>query len=123
MTPARLHYYWVCRGIDEFYWFEDLLLMALRGPMREAFEFNLFATGECKLTDVQDSRLVKQLKGQTYFGRPDWRRIFGDMKNNYRAQHIGCFLCGPEAIRQQLKGAAAMFTDDTTKFSVHAESF
>ena len=33
----------VCRSIDEFYWFEDLLLMALRGPMREAFEFNLFA--------------------------------------------------------------------------------
>lgn len=100
-----------------------MLLQSLRGPQREAFEFNLFATGECKLSDVENAKLVKQLHGQTYFGRPDWRRIFGDLKNKYTGQHVGCFLCGPEAIRKQLQQSAFMFSDDQTKFSVHAESF
>jgi NADPH oxidase len=121
--PTRLHFYWVCRGIEEFNWFEDLLIQSLKGPGKNAFEFNLFATGECKYSEVSDSRLVKSLKGQTYFGRPNWKRIFGDLKTKHGGQHIGCFLCGPEAIRSQLVTAAGMFSDDNVRFSVHAESF
>jgi len=121
--PSRLYFYWVCRGIEEFYWFEDLLLQSLKGPGKTAFEFNLFATGECKYSEVSDSRLVKSLSGQTFFGRPNWKRIFGDVKTRHAGEHVGCFLCGPEAIRSQLVTSADMFSDDNTKFSVHAESF
>jgi len=121
--PSRLYFYWVCRGIEEFYWFEDLLLQSLKGPGKTAFEFNLFATGECKYSEVSDSRLVKSLSGQTFFGRPNWKRIFGDVKTRHAGEHVGCFLCGPEAIRSQLVTSADMFSDDNTKFSLHAESF
>jgi len=117
-----VHFYWLCRGQDEFFWFYDLLRDALQGPARDRIEVNLFQTAEVELSQV---RALGDGFHQ-FMGRPNWRRIFPKLAEKHAGEHIGVFLCGPQALRGELQTGAdnvASVDKTGTRFVVHAENF
>merc|ERR1719181_890667 len=127
----KIYFYWICRGMEEFHWFIDLLADAVKGGS-EGLDFNLFATGEIKLSDLDTPNLAKVSgvlpRDKQHFGRPNWKRIYKEVKDKHNGTpehptHVGAFLCGPPPVRVELENAARLFSDDSMKFSVHAESF
>jgi len=135
MKVEQLNFYWICRSQEEWHWFIDVLTALLKkdgsGNVKAlpGFHFSVFATGEITLAEVEKSGFGAILpKENIVFGRPNWRRIYKEVKDQHDKEHIGVFLCGPPPVRVQLEEAAQQFSDPKfpqagTKFSVHAESF
>lgn len=115
----KLYFYWLCRGQEEFNWFHGLLQEAAEGPLEGRLEVNVFLTGEIELRQVQQLGCTFN----QYFGRPNWGRIFPAIKKEHSGEVVGCFLCGPPAIRQQLQEKATKTTGDGTRFVVYSENF
>jgi len=116
----HVHFYWLCRGQDEFNWFADLLQSSVEGAT-ENIEINLYQTGEVELSKVKNlGSCFRQ-----FMGRPSWNRIFPAMAKQYPGEHIGVFLCGAAAIRKGLaEGCAKGNKNDVqTMFSLNAENF
>jgi len=119
---TSVHFYWLCRGQDEFTWFIDLLQEAMKGPAHDRIEVNLFQTAEVEISQVK----VLGDGFRQFMGRPNWKRIFPKVAEQHPGEHIGAFLCGPQALRGELqRGAAFAESQDknNTKFVVHAENF
>ena len=63
-----------------------------------------------------------------FFGRPNWGRIFKQLKEQHQGEHIGVFLCGSPAIGTQLAHQSAKQSDppdtpNATRFSFFKENF
>jgi len=118
----HVHFYWLCRNQEEFFWFHDMLVDAVQGPGKDRIEVNLFQTAETEIKEVK--RIHESFK--QFMGRPNWKRIFPKLAEQYPGETIGTFLCGPQALRGELQRAAfAVHSSDQngSKFNVHAENF
>lgn len=123
-VPKRIYFYWIVRSQDEFNWFHDLLASAAEGPAQDIINITVFMTGEVELSSVQKLTCVHS----QFFGRPNWGRIFKQVRGQHLGEHIGVFLCGSPAIGEQLSKESAKHTDppsypDATRFSFYKEYF
>ena len=66
------------------------------------------------MTDKNFTRELNQYKkwSSLFTGRPNWKRIFVAMRQNYVGADIGVFLCGPRPIAVQLQSCCKKFSDD-----------
>ena len=65
-----------------------------------------------------------------YAGRPNWDRIFKELKGKLPGEHVGVFLCGAQAIAKQLRTNTRKHSDPLvtniakpTHFTFFAENF
>ena len=102
-TPLKkVAFYWVCRDDKEFETFRDLLVGIVDDQaLAKIFELNTYITGEL---DLKKARADKTYGYNQFAGRPDWNRIGRELRNDYPDSDVGVFLCGPNAIGQQLVG-------------------
>lgn len=121
MACEHVHFYWLCRSQEEFEWFHQLLRDALKGASADRFEVNLFQTGTVELSEVENFGDGSR----QFFGRPNWGRILPTLANKYPGDSVGVFLCGPAAIREDLRTNTnrANGNDKGTHFTLYAENF
>lgn len=123
-VPKRIYFYWIVRGQDELEWFYDLLADAVEGPARENVHISVFLTGEVELKQVRELKCTQE----QYFGRPNWGRIFKQVREEHKGEHVGVFLCGSPVIGQELSRESCKHTDpidvpNGTRFSFFKEHF
>jgi hypothetical protein len=124
-VPKKIHFYWIIRNQRELDWFYDLLNAALKGPAKDNIEVNLFTTGEVELSSVKQLQCVNH----QWFGRPNWSRIFKDVKAQHLGDKIGVFLCGSPVIGAELAAQSAKNSDphdfgpNRTRFAFFKEHF
>jgi len=99
-TPLKkVQFYWVCRDEQEFEMFKELLIGVVDDHvLAQVFSLFTYITGEIDLKKVNARDKYHQ-----FAGKPDWRRIGKEMRQQFPQEDIGVFLCGPSAIGDQLK--------------------
>jgi len=99
-TPLKkVQFYWVCRDEKEFEMFKELLVGVVDDHiLAEVFSLYTYITGEIDLKKVNAKDKYHQ-----FAGKPDWRRIGKEMRQKFPDHDVGVFLCGPNAIGEQLK--------------------
>lgn len=123
-VPRQIYFYWIVRSQDELDWFYDLLAAAVEGPARDNVHISVFLTGEIELKQVRELKCTQS----QYFGRPNWGRIFSQVKKEHGGEHIGVFLCGSPIIGKELSYQSTKHTDPLTteggtRFSFFKEHF
>ena len=110
-----VHFYWLCRDKEEFLSFRDLMKVQIAD--RKSVHFNLFMSGECEVTDPSFQRELNSYKkwSSLYTGRPNWKRIFQELRQSHKGNDVGVFLCGPRPIALALQGCCKKFSDDRPK--------
>uniref|UniRef100_A0A8D0U077 NADPH oxidase 2 n=1 Tax=Sus scrofa TaxID=9823 RepID=A0A8D0U077_PIG len=99
LKTQKIYFYWICREIGAFAWFNDLLA-SLEQEMEELgkvgfLNYRLFLTG-------WDSN-VDGLKQKTFFGRPMWDNEFSTIATAHPKSVVGVFLCGPQTLARSLR--------------------
>jgi hypothetical protein len=118
----HVHFYWLCKNQEEFEWFYSLLSAAVAQASKDRIEVNLFKTGETEVSAIKKRRE----DFREFFGRPNWNRIFPKLAEAYPDESVGCFYCGPAALRSDLAAGchkATMTNEHGTRFTLYAENF
>ena len=101
-TPLKqVAFYWVCRDETEFESFRGLLVDIVNDhALRQIFSINTYITGEL---DLKKFAQKGDFTGYHQFaGKPAWSRIGKELRAAHPEKDIGVFLCGPNAIGDQL---------------------
>lgn len=153
----RVVFIWVTRSIESFEWFQTLLssLEAQSAEAAEASGGAEFLRIHTYLTQKVDTDTaaniylntaghdldpLTELRTKTQFGRPDFKRLFGAMRdglmdqsyldfgasklhvNQMKAQ-VGVYFCGPSAAAREIKGACKQVGNEFVKFKFWKEHF
>ncbi|EPZ32879.1 hypothetical protein ROZALSC1DRAFT_29851 [Rozella allomycis CSF55] len=131
-----IYFYWVCRDIQAFEWFQDLLQsMEEQDPEQHHLRINIYLTGKlskeeqhCMHVSIDNQQdPITKLSSGTHFGRPNFVAIFNQLKQNYLIndgqKKAGVFLCGPKPLAHHIKMACKEVSDETFKLCFHKENF
>lgn len=152
----RVVFIWITRDIGSFEWFQTLL-SSLEQQSAEAAD----ATGGAEFLQIQtyltqkldsdtaaniylngagsDKDPLTALRTKTQYGRPDFPRLFGAMRDGLIDQSyldfgegklhatsrakVGVYFCGPSAAARDIKQAAKTASNDLVKFQFWKEHF
>ncbi|KAG0295200.1 hypothetical protein BGZ96_012302 [Linnemannia gamsii] len=72
------------------------------------------------LSDARDRDAITGLRSPTYYGRPNFDKIFGELALAHPREHgqVGVFFCGPKPLGKTLHRCARKY-----KFKFHKENF
>jgi len=129
-TPLKkVAFFWVCRDEKEFETFRTLLEGIVDDrSLANIFELNTYITGELDLKKFQ----AKSHGYNQFAGKPDWNRIGKETRKSFPESDVGVFLCGPNAIGQQLAAMCNKFNPpkipgkkiaNIPRFYFHKENF
>ena len=123
----NINFFWICRDQNEFDSFKEFFIEIVRIKFPGSLTLNMYCTGEMNLKEVQAADYNQ------FSGRPNWNRIFKETAQRHKGSEIGVFLCGPEAIAQQLEVACKAHSSKRSKavnkgesrtlFKFHKENF
>ncbi|KAI9705984.1 MAG: hypothetical protein M1836_005390 [Candelina mexicana] len=150
----RVEFIWVCRDTTSFEWFQTLLSSleaqsqdAARMPGSEGPEFLRIHTYLTQQLDIDTANNIvlnsvgsakdplTELKSRTNFGRPDFPRLFGALREGIINQtyisglesnlktNVGVYFCGPNIAAREIRKACRSQTTDDVKFSFWKEHF
>jgi NADPH oxidase 1 len=152
----RVEFLWITRSIESFEWFQTLL-SSLEAQSEQAAAQNggpEFLRIHTYLTQKVDANTaaniylntvgnnvdpLTELKTKTQFGRPDFKRLFGAMRDGLMDQSymdmgdvsvtaatkatVGVYFCGPGAAAREIKEAAKGSSNELVKFRFWKEHF
>ena len=141
----RVEFFWVCRDIPSFGWFQSLLQEVESAQEDPDFlRINIYLTqkvGEDMLWNIainstgMECDPLTLLRSHTTFGRPDWKSIFSKMRQGIddgsylpgtKPQSkitVGTYFCGPLALAKAVKEATKEATTDTVQFTFAKVSY
>ena len=141
----RVEFFWVCRDTPSFGWFQTLLQEVEAAQADPNFlRINIYLTqkiGEDMLWNIAindagaDYDPLTLLRSRTMFGRPDWKSIFGKMREaidsgtylpGSRSQlktTVGTYFCGPGVLAKAIKKATEEATTSTVQFTFAKVSY
>ncbi|KAG0374395.1 hypothetical protein BGX24_010440 [Mortierella sp. AD032] len=72
------------------------------------------------LSDARDRDAITGLRSPTYYGRPNFDKIFGELAEAHPQEHgqVGVFFCGPKPLGKTIHRCARKY-----KFKFHKENF
>ncbi|RGB38977.1 ferric reductase NAD binding domain-containing protein [Rhizophagus diaphanus] len=132
---SKVYFFWVCRDYDSFEWFQSLLSAIEEQDIEQFIETHIYLTGRLRHSEVgnilvNDDGNVKDtitgLRAPTHFGRPNWDKIFSNMRDQYQATDIGVFFCGPKPLGKTLHTKCNLWSqgfEDGTRFFYGKENF
>ncbi|XP_029571670.1 NADPH oxidase 4 isoform X2 [Salmo trutta] len=99
----RLYFVWVCRELQSFYWFAELL---------------------CALhhKNISEER-YRPLSSRLMIGRPRWKLLFEEIGRTNKHKRVGVFCCGPKGISRTLHRLCNSDRYSGTTFEFNKESF
>ena len=149
-TPMRLRrveFIWVCRDTTSFEWFQALLKSLERQQNQQGGDFLRIHTYLTQKLDVDTAQNIilnsvgtevdplTKLRTGTQFGRPDFVKIFGALRDgisnqtyigglekNLRA-NVGVYFCGPSVAARDIKKACKKTSTQEVRFSFWKEHF
>jgi predicted ferric reductase/Ca2+-binding EF-hand superfamily protein len=135
----KIYFHWITRAQEALGWFEDTMnhiTQMDKGNVIEAHQYlSTVQTNEntCQLKMFQQfvheqtgKDFVSGLESKqlTHFGRPDWDKIFQQVKAKHPGEEIGVFFCGPHALDNILAEICRKYsTEGGTYFDYHSEKF
>ena len=148
----RVELIWVCKDTSSFEWFQTLLssLEAQSAAAAGAIGGPEFLRIHTYLTQKLDSDMtaniylnsvgtmldpLTELKSRTNYGRPDFKRLFGAMRDGLADStymsglskgprtDVGVYFCGPSAGARDISSAARHCSDGQVRFKFWKEHF
>ncbi|KLO13975.1 NADPH oxidase [Schizopora paradoxa] len=141
----RVEFFWVCRDAPSFGWFQSLLQEVEAAQTDPNFlRINIYLTqkiGEDMLWNIAINDAGAEydpltlLRTRTMFGRPDWKSIFGRMRQAIETGQylpgsssqlkttVGTYFCGPTPLANAVKEAALASRTGHVDFTFAKEHF
>ena len=149
----RVEFIWVCKDTSSFEWFQTLLssleyqsataASAVGGP--EFLRIHTYLTQRLDADTTANIYLnsvgteldpLTELKTRTNFGRPDFKRLFGAMRDGLLDRtymsgfdssairtDVGVYYCGPSGAARDIKSAARAVSSSQVRFRFWKEHF
>ena len=88
----KVYFFWVCRDINAFEWFQSLLLAIEAQDLDQRIEIHTYLTGKVhkdqleniNLNDDGEKDTITGLTAPTRFGRPEWEKVFAGVRKLHR---------------------------------------
>lgn len=141
----RVEFFWICRDAPSFGWFQSLLQDVEAAQADPNFlRINIYLTqkiGEDMLWNIAVNDAGAEydpltlLRSRTLFGRPDWKTIYGNIKqavesgqylpgtNAQLKTKVGTYFCGPTPIAKAIKEATLQHSSANVQFTFAKEHF
>jgi len=131
----KVYFFWICRDYDSFEWFQSLLSAIEEQDLQQFIEIHTYLTGRLRHSEVgnilvNDDGNIKDtitgLRSPTHYGRPNWDKIFSNMRDQYPSTDVGVFFCGPKPLGKQLHTKCNLWSqgfEDGTRFYYGKENF
>ncbi|KAF4793246.1 NADPH oxidase 4 [Turdus rufiventris] len=122
----RLYFIWVCRDIESFRWFADLLCTLHNKLWQENrpdyINIQLYLSQTDGIQKIIGEK-YQALNSRLLIGRPRWKLLFDDIAKCNRRKTIGVFCCGPNKISKILHKLSNSSNSYGTRFEYNKESF
>ncbi|XP_042627522.1 NADPH oxidase 4 isoform X2 [Cyprinus carpio] len=122
----RLYFVWVCRDLQSFYWFADLLCglheRLWRDNRPDYLNVQLYLSNTQGLQSISEER-YRFLSSRLRIGRPKWKLIFQEIGRANQLKRVGVFCCGPKGISKALHTLCNSNPHTETAFEYNKESF
>ncbi|XP_009862693.1 PREDICTED: NADPH oxidase 4 isoform X2 [Apaloderma vittatum] len=122
----RLYFIWVCRDIESFRWFADLLCMLHNKLWQENrpdyINIQLYLSQTDGIQKIIGEK-YQALNSRLLVGRPRWKLLFDEIAKCNRRKTIGVFCCGPNKISKTLHKLSNSSNSFGTRFEYNKESF
>ncbi|XP_068037652.1 NADPH oxidase 4 isoform X1 [Anomalospiza imberbis] len=122
----RLYFIWVCRDVESFRWFADLLCMLHNKLWQENrpdyINIQLYLSQTDGIQKIIGEK-YQALNSRLLIGRPRWKLLFDDIAKCNRRKTIGVFCCGPNKISKILHKLSNSSNSYGTRFEYNKESF
>ena len=148
----RVEFIWVCRDTSSFEWFHNLLssleaqsLAAAEGSGAEPefLRIHIYLTQRMDIDQSTNVYLnsvgnpidpLTELRSRTNFGRPNFNRLFGAIREGIREgtymsdlkqskADVGVYFCGPNQAAKDIKKATRSATGKDVRFKFWKEHF
>ncbi|KAL8919100.1 MAG: hypothetical protein Q9208_006984 [Pyrenodesmia sp. 3 TL-2023] len=149
----RVEFIWVCKDTSSFEWFQALLssleqqsqdAAAYSGSGPEFLRIHTYLTQRLDIDTTTNIYLnsvgtakdpLTELRTRTNFGRPDFKRLFGAMRDGIMdgryigglegslKTDVGVYFCGPNAAARDIKRAAKDANGGEVRFKFWKEHF
>ncbi|XP_047248404.1 NADPH oxidase 4 isoform X1 [Girardinichthys multiradiatus] len=122
----RLYFVWVCRELQSFYWFAELLCALHQKLWQENrpdyFNMKLYVSQTDNLQSMSEERF-RPLASRLLVGRPRWKLLLDEIGKNNKHRRVGVFCCGPKGISRTLHRLCNSARSCGTTFEFNKESF
>ncbi|XP_073780178.1 NADPH oxidase 4 isoform X2 [Danio rerio] len=122
----RLYFVWICRDIQCFYWFADLLCglyeRLWRDNRPDYLNVQLYLSSSQGLQSIGEER-YRFLSSRLRIGRPNWKLLFQEIGRANQLKRVGVFCCGPKGISKALHTLCNSNPHSHTAFEYNKESF
>uniref|UniRef100_A0A8C7M4K1 NADPH oxidase 4 n=1 Tax=Oncorhynchus kisutch TaxID=8019 RepID=A0A8C7M4K1_ONCKI len=122
----RLYFVWVCRELQSFYWFAELLCALHHKLWKENrpdyLNLQLFVSQTDGLQNISEER-YRPLSSRLMIGRPRWKLLFEEIGRTNKHKRVGVFCCGPKGISRTLHRLCNSDRYSGTTFEFNKESF
>ncbi|XP_053871654.1 NADPH oxidase 4 isoform X1 [Malaclemys terrapin pileata] len=122
----RLYFIWVCREIQSFRWFADLLCMLHNKLWQENrpdyINIQLYLSQTDGIQKIIGEK-YQVLNSRLFIGRPRWKLLFDEIAKCNRQKTVGVFCCGPNEISKVLHKLSNSSNSYGTRFEYNKESF
>ncbi|KAJ1660702.1 hypothetical protein IWQ61_000410 [Dispira simplex] len=129
----KVYFIWVCRDIQAFEWFQDLLVALEEENLGNFLDIRAYLTGKLSEDQIRNLAIhsskggpdaLTGRKNPTYFGRPNFDQLFAQIAYEQPHKKVGVFFCGPKPIALTLRRVSQQYsTADGTTFEFHKEHF
>uniref|UniRef100_A0A5F9DBW4 NADPH oxidase 4 n=1 Tax=Oryctolagus cuniculus TaxID=9986 RepID=A0A5F9DBW4_RABIT len=122
----RLYFIWVCRDIQSFCWFADLLCMLYNKFWQENrpdyVNIQLYLSQTDGIQKIIGEK-YHALNSRLFIGRPQWKLLFDEIAKYNRGKTVGVFCCGPNSLSKILHKLSNQSNSYGTRFEYNKESF
>uniref|UniRef100_A0A2I3H445 NADPH oxidase 4 n=1 Tax=Nomascus leucogenys TaxID=61853 RepID=A0A2I3H445_NOMLE len=122
----RLYFIWVCRDIQSFRWFADLLCMLHKKFWQENrpdyVNIQLYLSQTDGIQKIIGEK-YHALNSRLFIGRPRWKLLFDEIAKYNRGKTVGVFCCGPSSLSKTLHKLSNQNNSYGTRFEYNKESF
>ncbi|XP_068440933.1 NADPH oxidase 4 [Clinocottus analis] len=122
----RLYFVWVCRELQSFYWFAELLCALHHKLWQENrpdyFNLKLYVSQTDNLQSMSEEK-YRPLTSRLLVGRPRWKLLFDEIGKTNKHKRVGVFCCGPKGISRTLHKLCNSARSSGATFEFNKESF
>lgn len=123
----RLYFVWVCRELQSFYWFAELLCAVHHKLWQENrpdyFNLKLYVSQTDSLQQSLREEKYRPLATRLQLGRPRWKALLEEIGKSNKHKRVGVFCCGPKGISRTLHRLCNSARSSDTTFEFNKESF
>ncbi|KAJ2775651.1 hypothetical protein IWQ57_000280 [Coemansia nantahalensis] len=134
-TVRKVYFIWACRDVQSLEWFRDLLAALDMEDIGDILEIRTYLTGPMRVDQIRNIALHQDPDGAdavtglyrspTYYGRPNFDRVLGEIGHRCPATDVGVFFCGSKKLGRELRQTAHKWSRELrprkTKFVFHEE--